>query len=264
MKRVGRLDPGSLSSRYLLRRYASLRRRLRMPAPRYLLRRYPSLVVRDATRSRDSTHLSQHAQLVEVVPAFHYLAFIREAEDAYPAHSNWFASGSDPPELALMGAASPPAGHHHVSFGYLILDGGTKVREGLAKLPDNPLDVLGPTLLGTTVCLVRDVPIKDLVCQVQVALVGDLLDVTPKDSFILFGHRSFLLPPLSPAGSGSTELYCGVKGSSAHEPNALFCLLEGMEVRTFSTPPSQVLEAAELVPAPRGARQPSTVAGSSA
>src|SRR5215218_9637876 len=68
----------------------------------------------------------------------------------------------------------------------------------------------------------RDVPIKDLVRQVQVPLVGDLLDVTPKDSFILFGHRSFLLPPLSPAGSGSTELYCGVKGSSAHEPNALF------------------------------------------
>src|SRR5215217_7081657 len=120
-------------------------------SPRYLLGRYPSLVVRGTTRSRDSTHLPQHAQLVEVVPAFHYLAFIREAEDAYPAHSNRFASGSDAPELALMGAASPPAGHHHVSFGYLILDSGTKVREGLAKLPDKPLDVLGPTLLGTTV-----------------------------------------------------------------------------------------------------------------
>src|SRR5215210_7598190 len=43
-----------------------------------------------------------------------------------------------------------------------------------------------------------------------------------------------------------------------------FCFLEEMEVGTFSTPPPQVLEAAELVPAPRGARQPSTVAGSSA
>src|SRR5215207_755866 len=146
-----RAVPGGLSPRYLFRRYASLRRRLRTCSSRYLLRRYTSLVVRGATRSRYSTHLPQHAQLVEVVPAFHYLAFIREAEDAYPAHSNRFASGSDAPELALMGAASPPAGHHHVSFGYLILDGGTKVREGLAKLPDKPLDVLGPTLLGTTV-----------------------------------------------------------------------------------------------------------------
>src|SRR5215208_6424112 len=145
------VDPDSLSSRYLLRRYASLRRRLRSCSPRYLFRRYPSLIVRGATRSRDSTHLPQHAQLVEVVPAFHYLAIIREAEDAYPAHSNRFAGGSDAPELTLMGAASPPAGHHHVSFGYLILDGGTKVREGQAKLPDKPLDVLGPTLLGTTV-----------------------------------------------------------------------------------------------------------------
>src|SRR5215208_596922 len=121
MKRVGRLDPASLSSRYLLGRY-------------------PSLVVRGATRPRDSTHLPQHAQLVEVVPAFHYLAFIREAEDAYPGHSNRFAGGSDAPELALMGTASPPAGHHHVPFGYLVLDRGAKVGKGLAELTDKPLD----------------------------------------------------------------------------------------------------------------------------
>src|SRR5215210_1878940 len=90
-----RAVPGGLSPRYLLRRYASLRRRLRTCSSRYLLGRYPSLVVRGASRPRDSTHLPQHAQLVEVVPAFHYLAFIREAEDAYPAHSNRVAGGSD-------------------------------------------------------------------------------------------------------------------------------------------------------------------------
>ena len=67
-----------------------------MPAPRYLLGRYPPLVVRGATRSRDSTHLPQHAQLVEVVPAFHYLAFIREAEDAYPLIATGLPVGAMP------------------------------------------------------------------------------------------------------------------------------------------------------------------------
>ena len=91
-----RAVPGALSSRYLLRRYASLRRRLCMPAPRYLLRRYPSLLVRGASRPRDSTHLPHHAQLVEVVPAFHYLAFIREAEEAYPAQATGLPVGAMP------------------------------------------------------------------------------------------------------------------------------------------------------------------------
>ena len=49
-----------LSPRYLLRRNASLRRRLCMSSTRYLLGSYPSLM-RGATQLRDSTHLLHHA-----------------------------------------------------------------------------------------------------------------------------------------------------------------------------------------------------------
>ena len=144
-----------------------------MPAPRYLLRRYPSLLVRGTSRPRDSTHLPQHAQLVEVVPAFHYLAFIREAEDAYPGHSNRFASGSDAPELALMGAASPPAGHHHVPFGYLILDAHLYIRESVAKHASEFFDAFRAAyILRTCRIMAYKVRGEKLVCYFQVPLAA--------------------------------------------------------------------------------------------
>src|SRR5918998_4405022 len=49
-----------LPPRYLLRRNASLRRRLCMSSTRYLLGSYPSLM-RGATQLRDTTHLLHHA-----------------------------------------------------------------------------------------------------------------------------------------------------------------------------------------------------------
>jgi hypothetical protein len=115
-------------------------------------------------RRRDHAHLLHHAQFIKVIPAFHHLALIREPEDAYPRYRYLIAGGSDAPELALMGAASSPAGYYLVSLGYLILDIATQVGEGLAKLADEPLNVFGPTLFCTPVCLMRDISVKDLVC----------------------------------------------------------------------------------------------------
>src|SRR5215218_2197311 len=42
------------------------------------------------------------------------------------------------------------------------------------------------------------------------------------DDSVICCHICLLLPPLSPAGCGSTQVYCGDKRSAAHEPNVLF------------------------------------------
>jgi hypothetical protein len=110
-----------------------------------------------------NAQLLHHSKLVEVVPALYHLAFIGETEDAYPRYCYLVAGGSDAPELALVGAASSPAGYDLVPLGYLILDGATKIGKGPVELAGEPLDVFRPTLLGETVRLVREVPVEDLI-----------------------------------------------------------------------------------------------------
>src|SRR5215204_287586 len=151
-------------------------------------------------RSRNNAQLLHHAQLVHVVPTFHHFALLGEPEDAYPRNHHLIASGSDASELALVGAASLPTGNDLVPFGYLILDNAMKIGEGLTELAHESLDVLGATFQGSAVGLVGDVPVEDLVRQVEVPLVRDLFDVAPKDSLVLFGHRSLLLPPAFTGG----------------------------------------------------------------
>src|SRR5215213_7977003 len=151
-------------------------------------------------RSRNNAQLLHHAQLVHVVPTFHHFALLGEQEDAYPRNHHLIASGSDASELALVGAASPPTGNDLVPFGYLILDDAMKIGEGLTELAHESFDVLGATFQGSAVGLVGDVPVEDLVRQVEVPLVRDLFDVAPKDGLVLFGHRSLLLPPAFTGG----------------------------------------------------------------
>src|SRR5215211_7693207 len=151
-------------------------------------------------RSRNNAQLLHHAQLVHVVPTFHHFALLGEPEDAYPRNHHLIASGSDASELALVGAASLPTGNDLVPFGYLILDNTMKIGEGLTELAHELFDVLGATFQGSAVGLVGDVPVEDLVRQVEVPLVRDLFDVAPKDGLVLFGHRSLLLPPAFTGG----------------------------------------------------------------
>jgi hypothetical protein len=64
------------------------------------------------------------------------------------------------------------------------------------------LDILGAALERRPVGLVGDVAaVEDLVGKLQVALVADLLDVTPEDGLILFGGQfPLLLPETLPLG----------------------------------------------------------------
>src|SRR5215203_3084003 len=151
-------------------------------------------------RSRNNAQLLHHAQLVHVVPTFHHFALLGEPEDAYPRNHHLIASGSDASELALVGAASLPTGNDLVPFGYLILDNAMKIGEGLTELAHELFDVLGATFQSSAVGLVGDVPVEDLVRQVEVPLVRDLFDVAPKDGLVLFRHRSLLLPPAFTGG----------------------------------------------------------------
>ena len=94
-----------------------------------------------------------------------------------------------------MGAPKRKAVHHLVPFCYLVLDAEAEVVEGLLELGLEALYVLGAALERRAVGLVGEVSLEELVHQLQVALVGDLLDVTPEDGLVLFsGHVSLLLP----------------------------------------------------------------------
>src|SRR3712207_5941401 len=84
-----------------------------------------------------------------------------------------------------MRAARPPAGDHLVSLGDLLLYDGMKVGEGEAELGREPLYVLGAALEHRPISLMGKVSIEDLVHNLKVALVVDLLDVTPEDGFVL-------------------------------------------------------------------------------
>jgi hypothetical protein len=84
-----------------------------------------------------------------------------------------------------------------LSLSYLILNNGTKVWEGLVKLAGKPFDVLGTAFLGVPVGLVGDVPVENIVHQVQIPLVAHLFDVAPKHCLILFfRHALFSFLPL--------------------------------------------------------------------
>src|SRR5918992_526964 len=146
--------------------------------------------------------LAHQVELVVGVPALDHLAFRGEAEDADAVDLHLLSCGSDPPELAFVGAANLPAGHHLVPFGDLLLYGGMEVGESVVKLAHEPLDVFGAALEDRPVWLVGEVAIEDLVRKLQVPLVGDLLDVAPEGSLVLFGrHASLLLRnPFLPAG----------------------------------------------------------------
>ena len=111
------------------------------------------------------------AQLIEAVPAFYYLAFFREPKDGCPGYCNPIAGWGGPSELTLVGAASPPAGNYLVSLGYLVFYSRMKVGECLAELADEPLDILGPTLLCMAVRLMGDVSTEDLIHHIQLPLL---------------------------------------------------------------------------------------------
>jgi hypothetical protein len=90
-----------------------------------------------------------------------------------------------------VASCGPPAGHHLISFGYLLLYGGPEVGEGRAELSDELFNVLGAALQRAAVGLVGDVVGEDLVHQLQISLITDLFDVTPEDGLVLFcGHSA--------------------------------------------------------------------------
>ncbi len=76
--------------------------------------------------------LLHHTHRVIVVPALHHLALgeplDRDARHLHPVTRG----GTQPLRLTLMRAASPPAGHHLVPFGYLVFYGAGEVGEGAA------------------------------------------------------------------------------------------------------------------------------------
>ena len=95
----------------------------------------------------------------------------------------------DAPKLPSMGSAHPPAGGYLIALSDHVLDGGVEVWETLSELAHEPLYVLGPALQHRTIGLMGQLPVEDLVRQVEVALVTYFLDITAKDCLILlFRH----------------------------------------------------------------------------
>ena len=145
--------------------------------------------------------LPHDAELVVGVQALHHLSLRGEAEDADPIDLHLLARGCDAPELALVGTAHPPTGHHFVPSAIWSSNGGMEVAEGGAELAHEPFDILGAALAHRPVGLAGDVAIEDLVGNLQVPLVADLLDVAPEDGLVLF-FRRHASPPSQPASPG--------------------------------------------------------------
>jgi hypothetical protein len=91
----------------------------------------------------------------------------------------------------------PSSGDHLVTLGDLGLYGGMEVVEGTMELGLEPFYVFGAALEHRPVGLMGEVAVEYLVCELQLALVADLLDVTPEDGLVLFGGHA--APPSQPA-----------------------------------------------------------------
>src|SRR5215212_11531130 len=82
-------------------------------------------------RGGDGSYLLHHTQGIIVVPGFLDLA-INDALYAGPRHRHPLPCRSDAHRFALVSATRYPAGHHHIPFGYLILNAVSVIRESVA------------------------------------------------------------------------------------------------------------------------------------
>jgi hypothetical protein len=85
-----------------------------------------------------------------------------------------------------------PAGHHFISFGYLILDAKMYIGEGAAKHTSESFDAFrAACILWACRIMAYVVRGEKLVCYVQVPLaVQDLINHPSNDGLILFRHRA--------------------------------------------------------------------------
>jgi hypothetical protein len=92
--------------------------------------------------------------------------------------------------LALMSAAGCPSGHHHVSFGDLLLHGVGEVRKSRMVGSDDLLDILRSALqLGLAGGVADVIGGQQLVDQLHFALTENFLLQTPRDDLVPFcGH----------------------------------------------------------------------------
>jgi hypothetical protein len=99
--------------------------------------------------------------------------------------------GGDAHELALVRAPSCPAGYHLVSFGYLVLDGEARVREGGTIHGHVSLYALRALHLPGDAGVVKDVVGgEEFVRQPQVTPLKDLLQEPADNGLVLLGlHR---------------------------------------------------------------------------
>ena len=119
-----------------------------------------------------NSELSQHAELVQAVPALYDLTLFRETEDTYACDRDPSAGGRDSPELACVGDVQRPAGHHFVPFPDHVLHDVLDLREGGAVLLDELLDVFGAALQSGAVGLVGEIRLgEDLVRDVQLLVL---------------------------------------------------------------------------------------------
>src|SRR5215211_5369430 len=142
-------------------------------------------------RGGDGPYLLHHAQGIIVVPGFLYLA-INDALYAGPRIRHSSPCRSDAHNLALVSATRYPAGHHHIPFGYLILDAVSIIRESVAIHASQFFGAFRAAyILGTCRIMVYIVRGVKLVCRVQVPLAAPNLRKRPsRDGLVLFGHRA--------------------------------------------------------------------------
>src|SRR5215203_470900 len=140
-------------------------------------------------RRGDSSYLLHHTQGIVVVPGFLDLA-INDALYAGSRHRHPVPCRSDAHQFALVSATRYPAGHHHVPFGYLILDAQLYIREGVAKHVSEFFDAFRAAyILRTCRIMAYKVRGENLVRDVQVPLGAKNLLTRPScDSLVLFGH----------------------------------------------------------------------------
>jgi hypothetical protein len=201
--------------------------------------RYPKLLL---------DTLAHQAQLVVGVPALHHLALGGEAEGGHSLELYLLAGGRHAPKISLVGASYRIVAHHLVPFCNLVLYADAYVGEGRAPLPVEALYVLGTTLERRAVGLVGDIPVEDLVDELQVAPSADLLGVTPEDGLVLFGgHVSLLLfqPAYSRVDRSTTEIL-PVEEAWRISGEGLFTVVRGMGILGSSLPTSNAQVSAKI------------------